>query len=107
MDSFYGRFPVKFVAIDEASSGASAQIAAVTGKRIRVMSFFMVAAGAVGVKFQSATTDLTGVMSLAANGGISTTSHSGLFETAAGEALNINLSAAVQVSGSMAYVELD
>jgi len=100
-----------FVGINTAVSGQGALVAAVVGRKIRVINYGIIASGAVTVKFQSASTDLTGAMSIAANGGISASGTAlgpngffGLFETASGEALNINLGGAIQVSGHLGYV---
>ncbi len=99
----------KFAKIAVSSSGASTVVAAVTGKKIRVLSWSIVANAAVNAKWQSHTTptDLTGLHYCAANGGISVPfSPVGHFETVAGEALDINLSGAVAVGGSLVYVEV-
>lgn len=97
----------KFAAITASASGNTSVVAAVTGKKIRVISVWVVANAAVNVKFQSATTDKTGLAYLAVNGGfVLPFSPVGHFETASGEALNINLSAAVAVGGSVTYVEV-
>lgn len=100
---------VKFAKIVATASGATAVVAAVTAKKIKVLGYVFVAAGAVAVKFQSATTDITGVMTIGSNGGVaaSAVAPAGghLLETAAGEALNINLSDAVVVGGHLSYVE--
>lgn len=99
----------KFAAISASSSGSNTLVAAVTSKRIRVLGYAIQAAGgAVSVKFQSAgSTDLTGLFALVANqvipGGDRRHGH---FQTVAGEALTLNLSAAVQVSGYLTYVEV-
>lgn len=96
-----------FAKISASSSGAQQAVAAVTSKKIRVLGYSLVAAGAVNVKFQShvSPTDLTGLMDFAGNGGISVPfSPVGHFETVAGEALDINLSGAVAVGGHLVYV---
>jgi hypothetical protein len=100
----------KYAVISGASSGDNTVVAAVTGKKIRVLSFFLVAAGAVTVRFESGAsgTALTGVMSLAANGGLSCPLNElGYFETAAGVLLNLELGGVVQVSGHLTYIEVD
>lgn len=102
-----GRWPVKFAKIDTAALGQTAVVPAVSGKRIRVVGFFLVSTSANGVKFQSASTDLTGAMALAANGGVTAESENGVFETTPGAALNINLTGATQVSGALSYVEIE
>lgn len=97
---------LQFASISTAASGATALVAAAGGTlKIKVVSYALVAAGAVAVKFQSGGTDITGAMSLAANGGVACPGQPSahLFETAANTALNINLGGAVQVSGHLAY----
>lgn len=99
----------KFASVDVASSGDNTAVAAVTGKKIRVTSAFLVAAGAVTVRFESGAsgTALTGQMNLAANGGIVLPYNAaGWFETAASTLLNIELGGAVSVDGAITYVEV-
>jgi hypothetical protein len=91
--------------------GANQIVAAVPGQRIRVISFRLSASAAVNAKWQSAANDLTGLAYYAANGGevvppighTAGTQIPGWFETNLGEALNLNLSAAVAVGGSLVY----
>ena len=93
-------------AISTAASGDTTLVAAVPGKKIKVIGYALVSTAANSIKFKSgAGTDLTGAMALAANGGISSPSDKNTveFETAAGQALVINLSAATQVSGHLVY----
>ena len=99
--------PVKRVAISGASTNNTI-VAAVTGKKIRVVCFSVVVTTAVTVKFQSSTsTDLTGAMPFAANGGISPPFNpTGHFETVAGELLNMALGSGVQTSGWLDYQEI-
>jgi len=98
----------KFAKIDVASVGDNTIVSGVTGKKIRVLQYALICAGAVTVTFKSGTTTpITGDMSFAANGGISTPySPVGLIETAAGEDLVLNLSASTSVSGHLVYVEV-
>lgn len=99
----------KFARIVASSSGATEVVAAVTLKKIRVLSYVVVADAAVNVKFQShvTPTDKTGLMYCAAKGGVSSGfSPVGHFETVAGEALDINLSGAVAVGGHVSYLEI-
>lgn len=97
----------KFAKIDASSSGDNAIVAAVSGKKIRVLRWGLTAADEVTVKWRSATTDKTGPRLLAkyasAGGAYCPT---GIFETAAGDALNLNLSAAKTVGGELTYVEV-
>jgi len=95
-----------FKAISASSSGDTAIVAGVTGKKIRVLRWGLTANGAdVSVKWRSASTDLTGVRSLtkfASAGGAYCPV--GIFETAAGEELNLNLSTTSSVGGELTYV---
>lgn len=102
--------PAKFAVIAASASGGTDLVAAVTGKKIRVLRWYLSANGAVNVKFQSKTSptpaDITGLIYLTqfkdSAGGYSPVGH---FETIAGEALTINLSAAVAVGGCLVYIE--
>jgi len=100
---------IKRAIISGATSGDNTLVTAVTGKKIRVLSLFLVAAGAVTVRFESGAggTALTGVMSVAANGALVLPhSDAGWFETAAAALLNMELGGAVQVSGALVYQEV-
>jgi hypothetical protein len=98
---------VKFAPIVASASGNTAVVAAVTGKRIRVLSYSLIAAGTASVKFQSATTDITGTYPLVANTGLSDNGgEAGVFQTGVAETLHINLSAAVAVGGRVTYIEV-
>ena len=89
------------------AANATEIVAAVASKSIVVVSYVLVANAAVNVKFQSdgTPTDLTGLLYLAANGGVvAGFNQQGWFRTIAGEALAIHLSAAVAVGGHLNYV---
>lgn len=96
-------------AINAASSGDNTLVAAVTGKRIRVHAYELSASAAANGKFKDgAATDLTGLIYLAAAGAAAdaverTNDADGLFQTTAGNALVLNLSAAVAVGGWVDY----
>lgn len=99
----------KFAIIDAATSGNNTLIAAVTSKKIRVLAVYMVAAAAVYARFESGAdgTALSGQMNLAANGGfVLPFNPVGWFETASNTLLNLELSAANSVDGSIVYVEV-
>ena len=86
--------------------GNTAVVAAQGGStRIRVLSVTVVALLAVTVKFQSATTDISAGFPFAANGGMAIphTPH-GLFQTAANEALNVNLSLGTTVGVQVTWI---
>lgn len=75
--------------------GAAGQTAVVAaqgaGVRVYVVGYLVTADAAGTLKFESASTALTGVMAVPANGQLKDTAHPGgyLFRTAANEALNI------------------
>lgn len=100
--------PVKFAVISAAGAGSNSLVALVASKKIRVLNYTLVADGAVNVSFLSAAAAITGVMVMGAAGSGISSAHapSGLFETTAGVALNINLSAAVGVRGHLSYQEI-
>ena len=100
---------VKYAVIDAATSGNNTLVAAVTSKKIRVLSLFLVAAGTVTARFESGAdgTAKTGQMNLVANTGfVLPYNPSGWFETASNTLLNLELSAAISVDGSLSYVEV-
>lgn len=99
----------KFAVLDAASSGDNTLIAAVASKKVRVLSLFLVSAGAVNVRFESGAggTALTGQMNLVANTGfVLPYNPLGWFETASNTLLNLELSAAISVDGSIVYAEV-
>lgn len=99
----------KFAVIDAATSGNNTLVASVAGKKIRVLAAFLVSAGTVTTRFESGAdgTALTGQMNLAANSGfVLPFNPVGWFETAATTLLNLELSAAISVDGSVVYVEV-
>lgn len=83
------------------ASGSTQLVAASTGKKIRVIYYNIINSGtALNVKFQSATTDISSTKPFLANSGQDTTLNiHGLFETAVGEALNVNLSTGAVAPG--------
>lgn len=100
---------IKRAIISGSSSGDNTLVTAVTGKRIRVLSLFLVTSGAVTVRFESAAggTALTGQMAIAANGSLVLPhNEKGWFQTAAAELLNMELSTGVAVNGALVYEEV-
>lgn len=100
----------KFATISTSSSGATTVVAAVTGKRIRVLAWDLKVNAAVNFKWQShvTPTDLTGLYYNSGQGdGVARAFNPvGYFQTVSGEALDINLSGAVAVGGVLTYVEV-
>lgn len=100
-----GVVPVDVV-LTASASGATAVVGAQgAGKTIVVTSVVLSASAAVNAKFQSASTDITGLLYLGTSGGfVLPEKPRGWFRTAANVALNINLSGAVAVGGVLSYV---
>jgi hypothetical protein len=98
----------KFAAIGTTAGGDTTLVAAVPGKKLRVLKYTVVTSAAVGLKFRSSSgADLTGAMPLAANAGVGGAwCPAGLFETLAGDALVLNLSAGATVAGHLTYIEV-
>lgn len=99
----------KFAVIDHATSGDNTIVSAVASKKIRVLACFLVASGSVNARFESGAsgTALTGQMNLTTNSGfVLPFNPVGWFETASNTLLNLELSGAVSVDGSIVYVEV-
>lgn len=96
---------IKFASATLTASGDV--IAAVAGTKLRVLSMCLSSDAACSVKFQTdASSDLTGEFYLPANG-ISTFSNPlGLFETAAGDKLNLVLTGTASVGVTVSYREV-
>lgn len=104
------RLEVKRAIIDCASSGNNTILAAVTNKKIRVLSLFLVSAGTVNVRFESGAdgTALSGQMNLVANTGfVLPHNPDGWFQAGESTLLNLELSGAVSVDGAFTYVEAE
>jgi hypothetical protein len=99
----------KFATIAASTSGNNQIVAAVTSKKIRVLAAQLISNGTVNAKWQSGSsgTDLTGLAYLVANAGyVLPFNPCGWFESASGVLLNLNLSAAINVGGSILYIEV-
>lgn len=102
---------VQYASVDVATLGDNTLVAAVTGKRIRVVALFLVASGGANtLRFESGAggTALSGQFNLAANGQLVLPFNTaGWLQTAAAALLNLELSAATSVDGALAYVEVE
>lgn len=101
---------VKFAVIDAAGAGDNTLVAAVTDRKIRVHSLYLVNGHTATqtVRFESGAsgTALSGQMILAANGGfVLPFNEAGWFETAASALLNMELAGATTVDGGLSYTE--
>lgn len=104
-----GHLKPKFAVVQANTNGDNTLIAAVPGKKIRVISGLLMAAGTVTLRFQSAAAGsyLSGSLPLVANAGFQIPYEpDGNFETDAGQLLNLELNAGVNVGGWLKYVEI-
>lgn len=99
----------QYVVVDAAALGDNTLVAAVTGKKIRVLAMMLIAnGGANTIRFESGAsgTALTGHMILTAQIVVPLSGY-GWFETAVGELLNLELAVATQVAGVLVYEEIE
>lgn len=97
---------VQFAVISQAAT-ATLVAAQAAGVKIRVVSLQLVSTAANGLTFKSGAggTGITGAMALPANGSLVLPFNpAGWFETAAATLLELALSGATQVSGSIQWV---
>lgn len=101
------RVKVLYAVVQASTSGDNTIVPAVTGYKIRVISYSLVCTSVVSARFESGAggTAMTGQMPFAANGGISDyCGQEGCFETLSGQLLNLELSGAVLVAGRVSYI---
>jgi hypothetical protein len=79
-------------------------VTGVTGKKSRVLAFFITTVDGLNLTFKSASTTISA--NIAASGVMSTYCPHGWFETAAGENLGFALDAAESTSVQVVYVEV-
>lgn len=107
-DKFTGSGPVKRAVIDTAT-GDTTLVAAVAGKKIRVISLVLSAAAEATIRFESGTGGdaLTGQMIILAKTPlILPEADAGWFETAAATLLNLEQAATVALDGFLTYQEV-
>ena len=101
-----GYSTVQYATINATTSGNTQVVGAVSGKRIRVIAYAVIASATVNIRFRSGSTDITGSMRVVEGGGIAHAYDGGLFETAVNQPLNINLSTNATVGGYVVYREV-
>lgn len=105
---------IQFAAVSVAGSGDNTLVAAVTARKIRVLSGMFYPAAAVNIRFESGagTSQLSGLIILDPAGVTGPRklelpwNPGGHFETVAAQLLNLELSGAIQVSGWISYQEV-
>lgn len=89
-----------------AASGDNTIIAAVAGKRVYVFRLYFILGATSNITFKRGTTALSGAMPFGANQGmVLDPTECPWHQTDPGEAFVINSSNAVQVSGSIGYIQ--
>lgn len=107
MSPFAALAAQKFQAFTASSGGNNEIVAAVSGKKIRVLALEGTINSPASLSIRSANTAISGPHPMSANGQkVLPMNEAGWFQTAAGEALNFDLSSAVQFGGSLVYQEV-
>jgi hypothetical protein len=102
------KYPIKYAKIEASTVGDNTLVSAVTGKKIRVLSYSFIVSAATTVRFESGAggTALTGVMSFPDDAGTTCGfNEGGWFETDASALLNMELSAD-GADGHLSYIEV-
>lgn len=104
---------MKFAKIDISASGDTTIVAAVDGVKIRVITYIVASDTNTKFKFKSASTDLTGPMSVGAYSNIFNGNTDlipggliGVLETQPGEALVLSSTVAAAIGGHIVYKEV-
>ena len=99
---------VQFGSIDVAASGDNQIVAADATRKIKVLSYVILADNNVTVQWKSGATPLSGAMSLIANGGVAAPpvapASGHWLETAVNQALVLTLGGAIGVRGHLSYI---
>lgn len=96
----------KTAVVNPSTATDTAVVAAISGKVIKVHAVTIVTTLANSVSFKSATTAISAVSPLAANGGmVLPFNENGWFKTVAGEALNFTTTAATACGCTVVYSE--
>ena len=100
---------IKQAFVNATAAGNTQVIAAVSGRKLRVLWALVGNSGTavVDVNFQSSASAITATQPLAVDGGFMSNPQPAWFcETVAGEALNVNLSAIGAVAVTLGYIEI-
>ena len=101
---------IKFARINATADGANTVVAAVTGKKIRVLGYALsvTAAGTIAIQDTAGVPAVLAQFALAANGGVSYAGglDAPAFETAVGQGLQVNVPAGVDALGHLVYLEI-
>ncbi len=99
--------PYVNVPLSPSASGDTTVVAAIANAKIRVLNLAVVSTLANVITFKSGSTTISGAFPLGANGGLVLDfNEHGWFETAAGEALVINMGTATATGLQLKYVRV-
>lgn len=101
-----GVTPVKRAFATGATIATHTLVAGVTGKKIRVLYFFVTTVDGLNLTFKSGSTTISANLAITA-GAVSGYCPHGIFETAAGAALGFAIDAAESTSVQVVYVEVE
>lgn len=106
--SLGGLTQVRFASVDVATAGDNTIVAGVAGRRIQLVHYLLNPQGAVNLFWRDGAggAALSGTIVFGAAGFLDTGNAEGLLATSDGNALVLNLSGAVQVSGHISYMLL-
>lgn len=102
--------PVKYAVVNTSTAASNEIVAAVSGKKLRILGLVLLSAGAVDITIEDEDgTDLIGLLPVAAADSalVLPVCELGYQETPAGKALHMLLSGAVQTGGSVVYQEIE
>ena len=100
---------IQYAAVDVSSAGDNTIVAAVAGKKIRLLSIFLITSSNLAIAFESGASGvaLTGDMELSRKTPfVLPFNPEGWFETAEGALLNLELGGATAMAGCLSYVEV-
>lgn len=108
MTSILGLGELKFAKIDATLDGANTVLAAVAGKKLRIINYVVTVTVAGVLEFEDGAGADLGFLSLGANGGASFDGklESPAFETAAGQSFVVRTIATQDAKGHLCYVEI-
>jgi|AGTN01.1.fsa_nt_gi hypothetical protein len=99
---YSGTCDIRRIPFGQSTAADHAVLAGITGKRIRLVAAFLKCEGSVSLTFKSGSTAISGVMPWADDDAfVLPECEAGWHETGVGEALNLTLSAAVAVNGTI------
>lgn len=99
-------YPLTSAAISFSGSGSNQIVAGVTGQIIKVWKILFIVSGATAITYEDGSNPLSGALGFSSNEGmVLDFDTQPWYVTSAGNALNLNSSNAVQVSGTVWYTQ--